>query len=76
MVDESVGLLTGNRQDWFWMLVSYMKMKTWAAWLAYYPDTPYESFELLWPTLFDQMLAEATRSAIEKLGKQNLINPN
>jgi len=65
-----------NRQEWFSMLVAYMKMKTWATWLSYYPSTCYENFDLIWPMLFDQMLAQATEHSLEKLKSQRLGSLN
>lgn len=58
------------------MLVCYMKMKTYALWLKHYPETSYESFELIWPTLFDQMLAGATAAAVKALAESVPVNPN
>jgi len=51
------------------MLVSYMKMRTLAVWLYHYPNTLSEEFEFIWPALFDQMLAHATRAAMKQLSQ-------
>lgn len=60
-------LVDENRSAWFWMLVSYLKMRTWELWLRHYPETAYESFELIWPSLFDGMLRQATKENSQKL---------
>lgn len=65
-----------NRQEWFSMLVSYMKMKTLLMWLTYYPETSLESFELIWPRLLDQMLAHATEAACEQLKESKVMSLN
>ena len=52
---------------WFWMLVSYLKVKTLELWLRYYPETSYQNFELVWPRLFDQMLSQSTSETARKL---------
>jgi hypothetical protein len=65
-----------NQQEWFDLLVCYMKMKTYSMWLDHYPDTPYESFELLWPTLFDAMLVPATAAAVKALSEQVTVCSN
>lgn len=65
-----------NRQEWFYLLLVYLKMKTWAMWLRYYPETQYETFELLWPRLLDQMLAQATSTAVKALAEQITIGKN
>jgi hypothetical protein len=68
---DAPAIVSENRQDWFWMLVCYMKMKTWSHWLRYYPDTSYESFDLLWPLLFDHMLTHATTAAVAALAAKS-----
>jgi hypothetical protein len=65
-----------NNQEWFWMLINYMKMKTLAIWLFHYPTTTYEEFELIWPLLLDQMLAQATAWTAKKLSERVVINSN
>jgi hypothetical protein len=67
---------TENREEWFWMVVSYVKMRMLAVWLLHYPNTSYESFELIWPLLFDQMLAQATTWTANKLHDQVKISDN
>lgn len=68
-------VVDANQQEWFWMLVSYMKMRTLAVWLYNYPLTHYDEFEFVWPILFDHMLSSATRATMKRL-KQLDINYN
>lgn len=75
-LDERRVVTDASRQEWFDMLVCYVKMKTYSLWLDNYPDTPYENFELLWPTLFDSMLAVATAAAVKALAESVSINLN
>jgi len=65
-----------NRQEWFCLLVAYMKMKTLVMWLQCHPETSYESFERIWPALLDQMLASATEAACRQLKESHFINNN
>ena len=65
-----------NRQEWFSMLIAYMQMKTFSLWLRHYPETTWESFLLIWPTLLDRMLASATATAVAKLAEQFVVNLN
>jgi hypothetical protein len=74
--DRAERAVAASRQEWFSMLVSYMKMRTLAVWLHYYPETRYESFDMIWPALFDRMLSEATRSTITILARQNSSREN
>lgn len=60
-----------SREEWFWGLVSYMKFRTLAVWLYYYPETRFEDFEFIWPMLFDQMLSHATRATMKSLAQFN-----
>jgi len=78
MADNKVApaQVSENRQEWFWMLVSYMKMKTFAVWIAYYPETSFEAFEIIWPILFDQMLAQATAASMKALQEKTPVNVN
>jgi hypothetical protein len=74
--DVAESAVAATRQEWFWMLVSYMKMRTLAVWLCHYPNSCCEEFDLIWPTLFEQMLAHATSYAIERLAQLNAVNRN
>jgi hypothetical protein len=65
-----------NRQEWFCVLLAYLQMKTWAMWVAHYPQLPWETFELIWPSLLDQMLTLATEAAVQKLAKEISISVN
>jgi hypothetical protein len=75
-MDEPRVVTESSRQEWFCMLVCYMKMKTYALWLSYYPETSYDHFELIWPTLFDSMLSQATATAVNALAQSVLVNLN
>jgi hypothetical protein len=66
---------TQARDEWFWMMVSYMKMRTLAVWLYYYPCTTLENFDLMWPLIFDRMLSQATARTVAELRSQvRIIN--
>ena len=67
--DIAESATTESDQEWFWMLVSYMKVRTLAVWLYHHPETRYEDFELVWPTLFDRMLSQATRTTLQSLAQ-------
>jgi hypothetical protein len=53
--------------EWFFMIMSYLKVKSLALWLQLHPQSTYEQFENAWPFLLDQMMWNATRVAIEQL---------
>ena len=65
-----------ERSEWFWMLVSYVKVHSLRTWLYYYPDTTLEVFEQVWPLLFDGMLSEATNNVIRELKARGQISCN
>jgi hypothetical protein len=65
-----------NRKVWFWMLVSYLKIRTLELWLKHHPQATYESFDLIWPSLFDVMLRQATKESAQKLREQVIANWN
>lgn len=67
---------TESREEMLSMVFCFLKMKAWAMWLKAYPETKYQDFELIWPALFDQMLAAATAQAVEKLAEQVKIEVN
>lgn len=62
--------------EWFWMLVNYMKIKTLELWFRLYPQSSLESFELLWPRFFENMLSHATNATSQKLHAMVIINDN
>lgn len=69
MTDEATvsSSIEESRREWFSMLVSYIKLRTYALWMHYYPETSEEEFELIWPVLFDRMLDQATDHALRVL---------
>jgi hypothetical protein len=62
--------------EWFNNLVSYLKVRTLALYLKANPEMAYEGFELLWPTLFDNMLHRATRETCWILKQKVEANNN
>ena len=64
-----------ERTESFWMIIAYVKMRTFFMYCKYYPKTTYESFELVWPSLLDSMLVPATEAACKKLA-ENKLNMN
>ncbi len=53
--------------EWFWMLISFVKFHSLKVWLYCNPQTPYETFETVWPFLLDIKMSEATQETIKKL---------
>lgn len=55
------------RNEWFSMIISYLKVKTLVLWLQLHPESSYEQFENAWPFLLDHMMYKATSATVEQL---------
>ncbi|HEY6232816.1 MAG TPA: hypothetical protein VIW64_16245 [Pyrinomonadaceae bacterium] len=68
---------TENKQDWFWLIIGYLKFRTFVLCLDSNPETSPDAFDkFIWPTLLDQMLASTTAAAVEALATQIVLNMN
>jgi hypothetical protein len=53
--------------EWFSMIINYLKMRSMAVWFQLHPESSYEQFEYAWPFMLDEMMRNATRTAIAQL---------
>lgn len=53
--------------EWFFMIMSYLKVKDLVLWLQLHPESTYEEFENAWPFLLDERMRNATCATIERL---------
>jgi hypothetical protein len=65
-----------DRMVWFCVLLAFLKLKAMSLWQATYPNGSNEDFELVWPTLLDEMLASANRAAVDILAEKCPLNMN
>lgn len=79
-INDNKGMAIQTKEDssveWFWMLISFVKVHKLRAWRRYNPQAPYEIFEALWPFLLDLSLSEATRATIKNLRERDRLRNN
>lgn len=66
-----------NRQEWFCLIIAYLKMRAYILCLDFNPQTSPETFDqFIWPSLLDQMFTRATVCAFETVAAQIILSIN
>lgn len=59
-----------RRLAWFTIFMAYLKLRTFEIWFQENPFSSPETFEFVWPTLFDGLCKAMTTQAVEQLHKR------